>query len=717
LNNFTNNFIGFVEGYFTTVNKKRDKDIVYKRFGINSNRAYTLEDLGILHDGLTRERIRQIESDHINKLKILTTGREIKRFNYICDNFLVKEMEKISVFFNKNKAVSLNTFKKYAKSNSSNIDNPNWEKLFLKILGITTLSFDFLDHNILIEEGVDCKTLSSEIEKNYKILKKHIIYMPIEDIIIESKKGRRKFDTEYIKLAIKCLNLEIIDRNNITLYAVKVDNSFAAGDLAYRVLWEKGKPLSTTELYNITNQKLMQNQCSKIKSKRNMTNQIVTNKNIINIGVTKWALKEWNFDKKYIKEMIKEVLLEKGKPLQKDEIVKLVKQQRYDVKKASILSYLSYDDFCDLNNGTVILAEWRGQYVNEIKKRKSKQNFNKLIMQTFRYYQKDRLSTDEIWDYLKTKFEGQKYYIKIYLSKRSSFIMHRVIDKIDYWILKDNFIDIIKRSSGNKLNEIRNVAEEILLNNSGNMKLIDLRNLLVNTHKFHEKSIYRALNDHQRFIKYSLQKGIMRITLKEKNKSENIKLTNVSEREFEEFITRSKSEEALFDFKQGFLDLSDERKFDNSSFKKIMKNVCAMANHGIGITGRLFIGICDKEADAKRIEHLDKINVEIINGFGIAGIEREAIQLGYNLEKYQNYILKKICASKLPDKLKNYLKSNIGYIHYKGKYILMIEVNCIDGLSLYDKNEVYIRKGPNLEHVKNESLEIHDVYRRCFCKI
>ena len=52
--------------------------------------------------------------------------------------------------------------------------------------------------------------------------------MPIEDIIIESKKGRRKFDTEYIKLAIKCLNLEIIDRNNITLYAVKVDNSFAA---------------------------------------------------------------------------------------------------------------------------------------------------------------------------------------------------------------------------------------------------------------------------------------------------------------------------------------------------------------------------------------------------------------------------------------------------------------------------------------------------------
>ena len=291
------------------------------------------------------------------------------------------------------------------------------------------------------------------------------------------------------------------------------------------------------------------------------------------------------------------------------------------------------------------------------------------------------------------------------------------MDNIDYWVLKDDFINIIKRSFGNKLNEIKNVAEEILLNNSGSMKLIDLRNVLVNTHKFHDKSIYRALNDQQKFIKHSLQKEKIIITLKEKNKSDNIKLMKVSDREFEEFIAKSKSEEALFDFKQGFLDLSNDRKFDRSSFEKIMKNICAMANHGIGITGRLFIGICDKVEDAKRIDYLDRINVPIINGFGIAGIEREAIKLGYDLEKYQNYILEKICASKLPDKLINYLKSNIGYIHYKGKYILMIEVNCIDGLSLYDKNEVYIRKGPNLEHVKNESSEIHDVYRRCFCKI
>jgi hypothetical protein len=193
LNNFTNSFIGFVEGYFTITNNERDKDIVYKRFGINSNRTYTLDELGILHDGLTRERIRQIESEHINKLKILTTGKEIKRFNYICDNFLVKEMEKISGFFSENKAVSLNTFKNYMKNNSGNIDNPNWGKFFLKILGITILSFDFLDDNILVEEGVDCKTLNDEIEKTFKILKQHIIYMPIEDIIIESKKGRRKF--------------------------------------------------------------------------------------------------------------------------------------------------------------------------------------------------------------------------------------------------------------------------------------------------------------------------------------------------------------------------------------------------------------------------------------------------------------------------------------------------------------------------------------------
>ena len=145
-----------------------------------------------------------------------------------------------------------------------------------------------------------------------------------------------------------------------------------------------------------------------------------------------------------------------------------------------------------------------------------------------------------------------------------------------------------------------------------------------------------------------------------------------------------------------------------------MMNVCAMANHGIGKKGRLFIGITDTEEDTKRIEKLDGINAERVNNFGIVGLEREAIILGKDLEKYQNYILGKIEKSKIKEKLKTHLKSNMSFINFKGKYILMLEMECIDGPSLYD-NELYIRKGPNLHKVTEKENELrNEVYRRCF---
>ena len=83
-------------------------------------------------------------------------------------------------------------------------------------------------------------------------------------------------------------------------------------------------------------------------------------------------------------------------------------------------------------------------------------------------------------------------------------------------------------------------------------------------------------------------------------------------------------------------------------------------------------------------------------------------------EKFQNYILSKISVSLIPQKLKTYLKSNLGYINYKGKYVLLLELEFIDGPSFYDGKELYIRNGPNLNKVEISSDEITVVNRRCF---
>jgi RNA polymerase sigma factor (sigma-70 family) len=47
---------------------ERERDIVYRYYGINQNERYTLEDIGKVY-GLTRERVRQIVDKAMTKMR------------------------------------------------------------------------------------------------------------------------------------------------------------------------------------------------------------------------------------------------------------------------------------------------------------------------------------------------------------------------------------------------------------------------------------------------------------------------------------------------------------------------------------------------------------------------------------------------------------------------------------------------------------------------
>ena len=60
----------------------RNRDIISRRFGLKTGRKETLESIGASYE-ITRERVRQIESSAIKKLKHPKVGRKLK--NYIED--------------------------------------------------------------------------------------------------------------------------------------------------------------------------------------------------------------------------------------------------------------------------------------------------------------------------------------------------------------------------------------------------------------------------------------------------------------------------------------------------------------------------------------------------------------------------------------------------------------------------------------------------------
>lgn len=170
--------------------------------------------------------------------------------------------------------------------------------------------------------------------------------------------------------------------------------------------------------------------------------------------------------------------------------------------------------------------------------------------------------------------------------------------------------------------------------------------------------------------------------------------------DFENSIRRSKIETPRYEFKQGLLRLSDNRKYDKALEEQILKTICAIANIGPSSEGYIFIGVADKTADAKRIEKLDNvIPIQISNHF-VVGVDREAKALGITLEDYCRRIVGFIKASPLSETLVSSVLSNIDIVDYRSLSVIRIKIPSQPEISYYGE-EVYERQYNNT--VKIES--------------
>lgn len=170
--------------------------------------------------------------------------------------------------------------------------------------------------------------------------------------------------------------------------------------------------------------------------------------------------------------------------------------------------------------------------------------------------------------------------------------------------------------------------------------------------------------------------------------------------DFENSIRRSKIETPRYEFKQGLLRLSKDRKYDKALEEQILKTICAIANIGPKSEGFIFIGVADKDADAKRIQELDGVGSVAVSNHWVVGIDREAIVLGISLENYCRRIVGFIKESVLSDFLISSVLSNIDIVDYRSLSVIRIKVPSQSEISYYG-DEVYERQYNNT--VKIES--------------
>ncbi|WP_080426096.1 GmrSD restriction endonuclease domain-containing protein [Burkholderia ubonensis] len=147
----------------------------------------------------------------------------------------------------------------------------------------------------------------------------------------------------------------------------------------------------------------------------------------------------------------------------------------------------------------------------------------------------------------------------------------------------------------------------------------------------------------------------------------------VGKTEFLNLLSKSKTEAANYDFKQGLHRLDNGRKFDENAFLSVLETICALANLGKGKVGYVVLGVADKKADAERVKELYGASIMKAGEFHVVGIDREAM-FHTNMDKYLQLISDKIAGCDLSDEIKIRVGSQIAPVDYMGRTSLIIRV-------------------------------------------
>jgi hypothetical protein len=197
----------------------------------------------------------------------------------------------------------------------------------------------------------------------------------------------------------------------------------------------------------------------------------------------------------------------------------------------------------------------------------------------------------------------------------------------------------------------------------------------------------------------SAVKGIIRDYFRD-NPLDPVALTGVTE--FENLLKKSGTEASSYDFKQGLHRLDNNKEFDSEAFQKILHTICAIANLGKNKVGYILIGVCDKDADARRVKELYGVDSIKVGNFNVTGINHEAL-LHTSLDKYHQFISDKINRSSLSDHIRVKVASSITSLQYKDKVVFIIRVESGDE-PCFVGDQMYRRIGAQTAQVTGKEM-------------
>lgn len=319
------NLNDILEEIFLVLTSK-EKDVVIKRFSLNSKPRQTLEKIG-QHFSVTRERIRQIEKIALGKLRRTVRNTKLNVINEISSE-IIKENGGVMVEFKLvaeilNRILSSQEADKYIVKLALNI-NPEIEKIeksntLYPFWKNKDISYD--DVEKILQAGIRILKKSKEV----------IEYQKLAALVKQEVKGKIEYPDVMIISSLE------VDRRikkipeGFGLMEWRHINPRSIRDKAYIVLKKAEKPLHFVEIANKISESGFD---KKVVTTQAVHNELIRYDQFVLVGRGLYALKEWGYNDGTVADVI-EMLLKKKSPMSKQEIIEGVLKQR-QVKKGTI---------------------------------------------------------------------------------------------------------------------------------------------------------------------------------------------------------------------------------------------------------------------------------------------------------------------------------------------------------------------------------------------
>ncbi len=327
---------------------EREQEVLSRRFGLTGNDPQTLEVIG-KHFGVTRERVRQIETGSIKKLRKL---EELSDLLKQVQTVLFQVLEQHGGVLEENHLLDL----ALSRNEESTVHRSILLFFMDKLLHEQFDLFHKADHfqrswKLSIVEEQHINDLIKELIKYIDSHSEPIEEDALIKALLESLTGHSEAKVRGHLRISKRLKQNIFghwgksDWNSITPKRMN--------DKIHLVLKHLKKPLHFTDIAEQINKLQFDH---KTAYPATVHNELILDDKYVLVGRGIYALSEWGYEPGVVADVIQRVLGEAEKPLSRDEIVERVLNQRIVGKSTIHLALMNKNRFNKVDGGKYSLA-------------------------------------------------------------------------------------------------------------------------------------------------------------------------------------------------------------------------------------------------------------------------------------------------------------------------------------------------------------------------